>query len=50
MRVEGNYFTEICSGSEEGSSLRLIDLAHHSTLGLTVIKIKKKANPKAEIR
>ena len=32
------YFTEICSGSEEDSYLRLIDFVYHSTLGLRVIK------------
>jgi len=32
----------MCSGSEAGSYLRLIDLVHHSTLGLRVIKKKKK--------
>ena len=32
---------EMCSGSEAGSCLRLIDL-DHSTLGLRVIKKKKK--------
>ena len=37
-----NYFTEMCSGSEAGSYLRLIDFAYHSTLGLRVIKKKKK--------
>jgi len=37
-----NYFTEICSGSEAGSYLRLIDFVHHSTLGLRVINKKKK--------
>jgi len=31
-----------CSGSEEGSYLRLIDFGYHSTLGLRVIKKKKK--------
>ena len=30
-------FTEICSGSEAGSYLRLIDFVYHSTLGLRVI-------------
>jgi len=33
-----NYFTEMCSGSEAGSYLRLIDFVYHSTLGLRVIK------------
>jgi len=32
----------MCSGSEAGSYLRLIDFAYHSTLGLRVIKMKKK--------
>ena len=36
------YFTEICSGFEAGSYLRLIDFVYHSTLGLRVIKKKKK--------
>ena len=34
----------MCSGSEAGSYLRLIDFVHHSTLGLRVIKKKKKVN------
>jgi len=33
-----NYFTEMCSGSEEGSYLRRIVCVYHSTLGLRVIK------------
>ena len=37
-----NYFTGMCSGSEAGSYLRLIDFVHPSTLGLSVIKKKKK--------
>jgi len=32
----------LCSGSEAGSYLRLIDLVYHSTLGLIVIKKKKR--------
>ena len=35
------YFTEMCSGSEAGSHLRLTDFVYHSTLGLRVIKKKK---------
>ena len=35
-----NYLSEMCSGSEAVSYLRLIDFAHHSTLGLRVIKKK----------
>jgi len=38
LQFENNYFTEMCSGSEAGSYLRLIDSVHHSTLGLRVIK------------
>jgi len=32
----------MCSGSDAGSYLRLIDVVYHSTLGLRVIKKKKK--------
>jgi len=32
----------MCSGSEAGSYLRLIDFLYHSTLGLRVIKKKKR--------
>jgi len=32
--------TDICSGSEAGSYLRLIDFVYHSTLGLRVLKKK----------
>ena len=31
----------LCSGSEAGSYLRLIDFVYHSTLGLRVLKKKK---------
>ena len=31
----------MCSGSEAGSYLRLIDFVYHSTLGLGVIKKKE---------
>jgi len=40
LRQSGT-FTEICSGSEAGSHLRLINCVYHSTLGLRVIKKKK---------
>jgi len=40
-QFENNYFTEMCSGSEAGSYLRLIEVVHHSTLGWRVIKKKK---------
>jgi len=39
--LEFNYFTEMCSGPEAGSYLRLTDFVYHSTLGLRVIKKKK---------
>ena len=32
----------MCSGSEAGSYLRLIDFVYHSTLGLRVIKTKRR--------
>ena len=38
IEFENNYFTEMCSGSEAGSYLRLTDFVYHSTLGLRVIK------------
>ena len=41
-RFENNYFTEMCSGSEAGSYLRRMDFVYHSTLGLRVIRKKKK--------
>jgi len=44
VRVEGvgtgNYFTEMCSGSEVGSYSRLIHFVYHS--GLRVIKKRKR--------
>ena len=43
MRAVQSYFTEMYSGSEAGSCLRLIDFVYHSTLGLRVIKEKKKS-------
>ena len=33
----------MCSGSEAGSYLKLVDFVHHSTLGLRVIKKKKRS-------
>ena len=38
---ENNYSREMCSGSEAGSDLRLIDFVCHSPLGVRVIKKKK---------
>jgi len=46
-QFENNYFTEMCSGSEAGSYLRLIDFVYHSTLGLRVIKKKKSGRSSA---
>ena len=45
-RFENNYLTEMCSGSEAGSYLRLIDFVYHSSLGLKVITQKKKKKKK----
>ena len=42
MRVWDSRFAEMCSGSEAGLYLRLRDFVYHSTLGLRVIKEKKK--------
>ena len=39
LGFKNNYLTKKCSGSEAGSYLRLL---HHSTLGVRVIKKKKK--------
>ena len=41
LQFENNYFTEMCSGSEAGSYVRLIDFVYHSTIGLRVIKKQK---------
>jgi len=35
----------MCSGSEAGSYVRLIDFVYHSTLGLRVIKKKRRRMP-----
>ena len=45
-QFENNYFTEMCSGSEAGSYFRLIDLVYHLTLGLRVIKKKRRTRKK----
>jgi len=42
IREMCNYFTEMCSGSEAGSYLRLIDFVYHSTLVLRVIKKRRR--------
>jgi len=41
VRASGLGFKEMCSGSEAGSYLRLIDLVYQSTLGLRVMKKKR---------
>ena len=46
-QFENNYFTEMYSGSEAGSYLRLIDFEYHSTLGLRVIMKKRSLGSKA---
>ena len=38
----GAAFFQMCSGSEAGSYLRLVDVVYHSTLGLRVIKKKRR--------
>ena len=42
FEFENTHFTEMCSGSEAGSYLRIIDSVHHSTLCMGVTKKKKK--------
>jgi len=49
-QLENNYITEMCSGSEAGSYLRPIDFVYHSTLGLKVIKKKKKKNDMVHVK
>ena len=41
-QFENNYITEMCSASETGSYLRLIDCVYHSPLELKVIKKKRR--------
>ena len=41
-QVENNYITEMCSASETGSYLRLIDCVYHSPLAWKVIKKKRR--------
>ena len=43
-QFEHNYFTEMCSGSEAGSYVRLIDFVHHSTLVLREIQRREEEN------
>jgi len=38
----------LCSGSEAGSYLRLIDFVYHSTLGLRAIKKRKRLRTKMD--
>jgi len=40
-QFKNNHLAEMCSGSEAGSYLRLIDFVYHSTLGLRVIKTRE---------
>ena len=44
---KNNYLTEMCSGSDAGSYLRLI-LLYHSTLGLRVIKKRREKRREPE--
>jgi len=43
LQCATSWGTEICSGFEAGSYLRLIDFVYHSTLGLRVIKKKRES-------
>ena len=49
-QFKNNYFTEMCSGSEAGSYSRLINCVYHSTLGLRVIKKKKRRYAEVAVR
>ena len=49
-QFEKNNFTEMCSCSEAGSYLRLIDLVYHLTSGLRVLKKKKAQGIRARQR
>ena len=40
-QFENKYFAEMCSGSEAGSYVRLMDFVYHSTLGVRVITKKE---------
>ena len=42
-QFENNYFTEMYSGSEAGSYLRLIDFEYLSTQGVRVIKKRRRS-------
>ena len=48
-RSRDNYFTKICSGSEAGLYLGLIDFAYHSTLGLRVTRKKKERKERSAV-
>ena len=48
-RFKNNCVTEIRSGSEAGSCVRLKGFVYHSTLGLRVIKKKKKKKKKKKL-
>ena len=44
LRLKNNYFAEMCSGSEEGSYLRLVDFFVSLNARLKSNKEEKKAN------
>ena len=44
VKQKNNCFTEMCSGFEAGSYSRLIDFVYHSTLGLRVIKKRRRTS------
>ena len=41
-QFENNDFTGMCSGSDTGSYLRIVDCVYHSTLGLRVTKKRRR--------
>ena len=49
-KFKNNYFTEMCSGSEAGSYLRLIDFVYHSTLGLRVMTKRREEGSGFRVR
>ena len=45
LKFKNNCFTEMCSGSETGSYLRLVDFVYHSSLGSRVTKKRRRRCP-----
>jgi hypothetical protein len=49
-QFKNNYSTEMCSSSEAGSYLRLIDFVCHLALALRVIQKKKKIGERKQTK